>query len=165
MGYFIEISQVRLNQFSKVHIQSVIFFHIPYFLNPWAVPYPLDLPVRILITTVSTPLEFFFSKLLFLKPHRMTLPLVCECIYIFCAIHNSGIWSLDKHPIRKTISTMMKLRMTFPVLQLEEMKHGWAGLRSLVRGYRRVCGRAVKSGSGYQASVHIWWAAFSLMSI
>lgn len=33
----------------------------------------------------------------------------------------------------------------------------WLGrAQSLVRGYRRVCGRAVKSGSGYQASVHIW---------
>lgn len=57
---------------------------------------------------------------------------------------------------------MMKLGMTFPVLQLEEMKHGRVGLKSLVRGYRWACGRAVKSESGYQASVHIWWAAFPL---
>lgn len=67
MGYFIEILQVRWNQFSKVHIQSAIFFHIPYFLNPWAVPYPLDLPLGILITTVSTPLEFYFPSYYFLN--------------------------------------------------------------------------------------------------
>ena len=63
MCYFIEILQVRWNQFSKeVCISAGILFYIPYLLNPWAVPYPLDFPLWILINAAASPLEISFFQ-------------------------------------------------------------------------------------------------------
>lgn len=47
-------------------------FYIPYLWNRCAVPYSLDFSLWILINTADSPLEIF-SKLLFLKSHRIIL--------------------------------------------------------------------------------------------
>lgn len=59
--------QINLGEFKQGDL-----FYIPYLLNHCAAPYPLDFPLWILINTAASPLEIF-SKLLFLKSHRIIL--------------------------------------------------------------------------------------------